>query len=474
MLFALQGVALYAILAGADFGAGIWQLLAGRGERAQRIREHAHHSMAPVWEANHVWLIFVLVVVWTGYPVAFASMASTLAVALTAGGPRHRPARRRVRAALGERGRRRAARGRHADGGRLGDRAVRARGRRRRDRVAARAGRQRGGRPVVELAEPDVDHGRRCWRCCRAPTSRPSTSPPTRAARATTRWPRASARARSSRARSPGVAAIAGALVVRSDARWIFDRLVDTPAVLSVAVSLLAGDRDARARLRAGGWARRGSAPRSRSRRVVGGWALAQNPVLLPGPDGARGRRARQRAGAARHLDPRRRPDPVPVARRCCSGSRCAARSAPRRRSSAARRSPARPSGAGRDAHRDPAGRARASSIGAAFLVHRRQRVAARDRGRAARRVHRARPVGARGRGRRRVSESRSIANLHSTGLDERPQILLSLHALDRMTQRAIPVADVQRALDQDGPTSNDLRRQPPLRPVTSTGASGS
>ena len=86
LFFALQGVALYAILAGADFGAGIWQLLAGRGERARRIREHAHRSMAPVWEANHVWLIFVLVVVWTGYPVAFASMASTLAVPLTAAG----------------------------------------------------------------------------------------------------------------------------------------------------------------------------------------------------------------------------------------------------------------------------------------------------------------------------------------------------------------------------------------------------
>ena len=86
LVFALQGVALYAVLAGADFGAGIWQLLAGRGDRARRIREHAHHSMAPVWEANHVWLIFVLVVVWTGYPGAFASMASTLGVALTAAG----------------------------------------------------------------------------------------------------------------------------------------------------------------------------------------------------------------------------------------------------------------------------------------------------------------------------------------------------------------------------------------------------
>src|SRR4051794_33832019 len=86
MFFALQGVALYAILAGADFGAGIWQLAAGRGEHGKRVREHAHHSMAPVWEANHVWLIFVLVVVWTGYPVAFASWASTLAIALTAAG----------------------------------------------------------------------------------------------------------------------------------------------------------------------------------------------------------------------------------------------------------------------------------------------------------------------------------------------------------------------------------------------------
>src|SRR5213592_1522422 len=45
-------------------------------------REHAHHAMGPVWEANHVWLIFVLVVCWTAYPVAFGSITSTLAVAL--------------------------------------------------------------------------------------------------------------------------------------------------------------------------------------------------------------------------------------------------------------------------------------------------------------------------------------------------------------------------------------------------------
>ena len=82
LVFVLAGAALYTVLAGADFGAGFWQLFAGRGPHAERIREHAHHSMAPVWEANHVWLIFVLTVFWTAYPRAFGSVASTLAVPL--------------------------------------------------------------------------------------------------------------------------------------------------------------------------------------------------------------------------------------------------------------------------------------------------------------------------------------------------------------------------------------------------------
>jgi cytochrome bd ubiquinol oxidase subunit II len=82
LVFALAGLALYVVLAGADFGAGMWMVLAGRGERGERIREHAHHSMAPVWEANHVWLIFVLTVTWTAYPTFFGSIASTLCVAL--------------------------------------------------------------------------------------------------------------------------------------------------------------------------------------------------------------------------------------------------------------------------------------------------------------------------------------------------------------------------------------------------------
>jgi cytochrome d ubiquinol oxidase subunit II len=82
LIFVLAGLVLYAVLAGADFGAGFWQLLAGPGERGAPIRDHAHEAMAPVWEANHVWLIFVLTVTWTAYPSAFGAIASTLCVPL--------------------------------------------------------------------------------------------------------------------------------------------------------------------------------------------------------------------------------------------------------------------------------------------------------------------------------------------------------------------------------------------------------
>jgi cytochrome bd ubiquinol oxidase subunit II len=86
LAFALVGLALYTVLGGADFGAGFWQLLAGKGEQADEIRDHAHHAMAPVWEANHVWLIFVLTVSWTAYPAAFGSIASTLSIPLFVAG----------------------------------------------------------------------------------------------------------------------------------------------------------------------------------------------------------------------------------------------------------------------------------------------------------------------------------------------------------------------------------------------------
>jgi cytochrome d ubiquinol oxidase subunit II len=83
--FILAGMAAYTVLAGADFGAGLWTLLtAGPLGRAagHQVRDQARHAMGPVWEANHVWLIFVLVVSWTAYPVAFGSITSTLAAPL--------------------------------------------------------------------------------------------------------------------------------------------------------------------------------------------------------------------------------------------------------------------------------------------------------------------------------------------------------------------------------------------------------
>jgi cytochrome d ubiquinol oxidase subunit II len=77
------GVTAYAVFAGADFGAGFWDLLAGGEARGRRPRALVDHSIGPVWEANHVWLIFCLVVLWTGFSVAFQSIMLTLFVPLT-------------------------------------------------------------------------------------------------------------------------------------------------------------------------------------------------------------------------------------------------------------------------------------------------------------------------------------------------------------------------------------------------------
>jgi cytochrome d ubiquinol oxidase subunit II len=81
LLLALVGLAAYVVLGGADFGAGFWYVVLP-GERRRPLRDHTYHAMGPVWEANHVWLIFVLVVVWTAYPRAFGAIFSTLYVPL--------------------------------------------------------------------------------------------------------------------------------------------------------------------------------------------------------------------------------------------------------------------------------------------------------------------------------------------------------------------------------------------------------
>ena len=77
------GVTVYAVFGGADFGAGFWDLIAGGAERGRRPRALIDHSIGPVWEANHVWLIFCLVVLWTGFSGAFQSIMLTLFVPLT-------------------------------------------------------------------------------------------------------------------------------------------------------------------------------------------------------------------------------------------------------------------------------------------------------------------------------------------------------------------------------------------------------
>ena len=83
MVFILTGIAAYTVLSGADFGAGLWTLVPGGGRASAAVtRDHTRHAIGPVWEANHVWLIFVLTVAWTCYPVAFGSIVSTLAIPL--------------------------------------------------------------------------------------------------------------------------------------------------------------------------------------------------------------------------------------------------------------------------------------------------------------------------------------------------------------------------------------------------------
>jgi cytochrome d ubiquinol oxidase subunit II len=74
------GVTFYALFGGADFGGGFWDLIAGDAERGERPRALIQRSLTPVWEANHVWLIFILVVLWTAFPPAFSAVFSTLYV----------------------------------------------------------------------------------------------------------------------------------------------------------------------------------------------------------------------------------------------------------------------------------------------------------------------------------------------------------------------------------------------------------
>jgi cytochrome d ubiquinol oxidase subunit II len=74
----LLAIAAYACGGGTDYGAGFWDLTAGGAERGKRPRWLIDHAMEPVWEVNNVWLIFVLVIMWTGFPELFRQVFTTM------------------------------------------------------------------------------------------------------------------------------------------------------------------------------------------------------------------------------------------------------------------------------------------------------------------------------------------------------------------------------------------------------------
>jgi cytochrome bd ubiquinol oxidase subunit II len=281
LVFAGIGLVLYTVLGGADFGAGFWQLFPGRGEPGRAIREHAHDSMAPVWEANHVWLIFVLTVVWTAYPVVFASVASTLTVPFliaalgivlrgTAYATRSGSASSRETAAI--------------------------------DTVLAASSILAPfalGTMVGAIASRRVPVGNASgalWASWLNPTSiligvlAVATSAYLAAvylaadAGRLERPELAAAFRRRALAAGAcaGAVALAGILVVRGDAHELFERLLHTDAVAGLVCSVLAGV----ATLALVGRRRFEAARVTAALAVaamIGGWAIAQNPTLLPG-----------------------------------------------------------------------------------------------------------------------------------------------------------------------------------------------
>ena len=78
----LISLTIYAVMAGADFGGGVWDLFAS-GPRAKQQRELIHRAIGPIWEANHVWLILVIVLMFTCFPPAFAAVSIALHIPLS-------------------------------------------------------------------------------------------------------------------------------------------------------------------------------------------------------------------------------------------------------------------------------------------------------------------------------------------------------------------------------------------------------
>ena len=330
LVFVLAGLVLYTVLAGADFGAGMWHLLAGRGERGDAIREHAHHSMGPVWEANHVWLIFVLTVTWTAYPTFFGSVASTLSVPffLAALGIILRGASYALRSGAGGERELRVIDGAFAVASLLTPFALGAMA----GGIAVRAGagRQRRRPPVLQLAEPDLGADRPAGgRVLGLPGGRLSWPPTPRARGEPELAAGVPARARWAPGVVAGALAVAGLVVVHSDAHSLYHGLVHGAALAVLIVSLLAGAGDARrwcgcaasSSARYGGGARRRGGRRrlgvrplsdaaARTDRVAGGVVARHAGDAGGGGAGGRGDPVPV-AGAAVLVDARRPPVPV-------------------------------------------------------------------------------------------------------------------------------------------------------------------
>ena len=273
------GATLYAVFGGADFGAGVWSLLAGGDERGARARSLVDWAIGPVWEANHVWLIFVLVVLWTAFSVAFESIMSTLFIPLSlaalgivlrgSGFAFHKLARQLRYRRLAERALRALLAPDavlHGHGGR-------------RDRLRSTAGGKRRRRRRHELAERGLPaHRRALCRHRRLPLRgvpgqrRPSGEGP--GPGALLRDPRPD------RGAGDGAIALPGIFVYRADARFIYDGLTSEGLPLVIA-SALCG-LGVLALLWRG--ERRGARPLAVGAvvAVIWGWGVAQYPYLLP------------------------------------------------------------------------------------------------------------------------------------------------------------------------------------------------
>ena len=286
LIFVLIGLVFYVVLGGADFGAGFWQLFAGGGARGARMRDHAHYSLAPVWEANHVWLIFVLTVTWTAYPSAFGAIASTLSIPLfiAAVGIVLRGASYALRAGTASPREQRSIDTLFAVSSMLTPFAL--------------------GTMVGAIADRRVPVGNAAGNMLSSWTGPTSilvgvlalaTSAylaavflAADARRAATRDPRERDLEAGFRIRAlgggmvTGALAVAGLVVLRADAHPLYHRLLHSDALVALIVSVIAGaatlELVRRRRFEA---SRYGAAVAVAA--VIAGWAIAQYPLLLPG-----------------------------------------------------------------------------------------------------------------------------------------------------------------------------------------------